>query len=182
MTPSKYAACVAVLGEPAEYIDETPSELPEFNGQVFAWWTPVFDRTLEDCVYGSQKGSLDAVFLNRVEANVDYLAFRIAALHRPKIVWTAKSAAWTRQLYLFATDFNRIQQNILNLRTAGPLATDTPTFVLSNANVGVSHETANAMEKILYDMRKVLNSINSRRRPLNGFVLSQNIGTQYVRR
>ena len=37
------------------------------------WITPVVDRTLEDCVYGSQRGALTVEVLLRIENNIRYL-------------------------------------------------------------------------------------------------------------
>lgn len=182
MNTTKYNSVVAVLGQPDDYDDVIPAEILGWEGQIFGWWQPVFDRTEADCVYGVEKGALDAVFLNRCEANVDWIRFHAAKLLLPVAGATYKSDAWTRQFYIRVGEFNRIQQNILNIRSTGPIVRNTPTFSLSAANVSVPFEVANAMEKILYDIYLLLKGSGCRKKILGRFTLGSNYEVQVIRR
>lgn len=182
MDRSKYFRTIIMLGAPDDRDSVIPADIPGWEGQVFGWWQPVFDRTEADCVYGVAKGALDAVFLNRCEANVDWIRFQTAKLLLPVAGATYKSDAWTRKLYIRVGEFNRIQQNILNIRSTGPVASNTPTFYLSAANVSVPYEVANAMEKILYDIYLLLKGSGCRKKILGRFTLGNNYEAQVIRR
>jgi hypothetical protein len=120
---------------------------------IAAWWQPVFDRTLDDCVYGNPKGSITFQTLNRIEADTEFLIQRF----RQCWIWYDQNvfvqpAKWLRTLYFRISELNRIKQNIINIRKAKVVNIDTPMLTTGSAEDPQHYTTFNDMERILFDI------------------------------
>lgn len=146
------------------------------------WLTPVTDRKATDCVYGNPKGCISAEFLNRIETNVTFIVDYFESLHIAHSAVDAEIDKWSRMLYLKISEFNRIQQNIINLRTAGIIRPSTPTIVKSNAEEIPTYVLLNSMEQILFDIKLLLDSVAYSERKLGTFTLGNNKLLQLIRR
>lgn len=116
------------------------------------WITPVFDRVLEDCIYGNSKGCIDSETLNRIENNVQYLKelFDMHNIFYVKDITTVTT--WTRTMYFRIDALNRIKSNILQLRASTVINTDTPNITLDQAEQPQLWNVWNDMERILFDI------------------------------
>lgn len=79
-----------------------------------AFWMPVFDRVLADCVYGNPKGCFDSAVFNRIEYNMQYLAYMIEQLGYQPIHYD--HSAVQRDFYLLTDTWNRLKQSMLNCK------------------------------------------------------------------
>lgn len=79
-----------------------------------AFWAPVFDRVLADCVYGNPKGCFDSAVFNRIEYNMQYLAYMIEQLGYQPIHYD--HSAVQRDFYLLTDTWNRLKQSMLNCK------------------------------------------------------------------
>lgn len=146
------------------------------------WITPVFDRTLEDAVYGNPKGCVDAVTLNRIEGNTNYLFQRFKEHHIPYgIDYVPVLRAWDRTKYIRVSTFNDIKHNIMHLRASAFRYNSTPILTDSQAYDGVPYTELNDMEKILYDINQLLESSRTAARVEGTFTLGSNYQRQYIR-
>lgn len=103
MTPEQFAVCVEQLGEPIEKVI-----LGRKQDSIEAFWQPVFDRVLADCVYGNNKGCLDAAFLNRNEANISYLKYVTKLLKMSVAIERNSAFAITREKYVYYEDLRKL--------------------------------------------------------------------------
>lgn len=94
MTQEVYDTIKAMLGEPLHSIQSGPD--------IYAFWTPVTDRVLADCVYGNPKGSLSPAVCNRVAANLEFCSYLLKQLGNSII--PPAVATWSRNDYVFVTD------------------------------------------------------------------------------
>ncbi len=137
MTQDMYTFLVDALGEPSR----TTSD----GDAIYAFWTPIHDRTEEDCVYGSLRGSFDWRTRNRIEANVEYITYAICV--RGSIFSTDTILGATREDYLFIQGFNRIVQNCLDLAGRYNI---TRVPELLEAFSPISIEEANLIEEVTF--------------------------------
>lgn len=116
------------------------------------WITPVFDRTLADCVYGNQKGAITAEVLNRIENNVEYLRqlFEEYNISFNRDITTDTS--WQRQRYFRISDLRRIELNVLKLRQSMLVEESTPTFTPSLEETFQVYTHYNDIERICQDL------------------------------
>lgn len=119
------------------------------------WITPVFDRTLADCVYGNQKGAITAEVLNRIENNVEYLRqlFEEYNISFNRDITT--DTAWQRQRYFRISDLRRIELNVLKLRQSMLVEESTPTFTPSLEETFQIYTHYNDIERICQDLSVV---------------------------
>lgn len=157
MTENKYTAVVAILGKP----DATLFGQPPYaaTSDIFAWWTPVIDRTLSDCVYGNHKGCIDQVLLNRLEANTEYIKYKLDTLNFVSSRINKSSIVWLRNLYVKYSDIERIRSNIEKLRNSGIIfdGTPIPQKILGCERPG--YELINEWERVLYDINVMLTAV-----------------------
>ena len=73
-----------------------------------SWITPVFDRTLEDCVYGNPKGSLTVEVLQRIENNVLFIKQLFDELGISYNRDIQVKLDWHREEYLRISELRRI--------------------------------------------------------------------------
>lgn len=137
--------------------------------EVFAWWTPVTDRVLDDCVYGNSKGCIDSVLLNRLEADTDYIKYLLDEHHLKVSELQAVDTVWHRKLYLLYGEMERIRSNIETIRSSGIIETSTPIPQEVKGCDKPGYAIINEWERILYDMHSILIGITMGRRPLGTF-------------
>lgn len=157
MTENKYTAVVAILGQPAVTLFGQPPYAT--TSDIFAWWTPVIDRTLADCVYGNPKGCIDQVLLNRLEANTEYIKYKLDILNFISDRISKSGVVWIRNLYIKYSDIERIRSNIEKLRNSGIIfdGTPIPQKILGCECPG--YELINEWECILYDINVMLDAV-----------------------
>ena len=185
MLTSKYAQVVQILGEPAEKFERVEWDVAAAQNisYTFAWWKPVFNRTLANCVYGDPIGSIDQVFMNRIESNTDF----ISRLLREALIKYGDTqfidTIWTRELYLFYDDLLRIKDNIAALRASGYFNPDTPIPKEIAANGYPGYALINDWEKCLFDIYQLLKGGETNLvRRLGTFSLSESYYAQLIRR
>lgn len=190
MLPAQFEQIVVINGNPEErfsrtevIISEVRKEPPTTKELIFGWWRPIYNRTLANCVYGDPIGCIDQVLLNRLEANVDFLA-RLCEEYFIGVGETIiKDAAWRRNMYVYYNDLKRISDNINTLRSTGYIEADTPIAPLISADGFPTYIEINNWEKCLFDIRTLIaGAQNNLRRPLGTFSLSTNFGYQVIRR
>lgn len=161
MTEDKYNAVVAILGPPNEVLTGQPPYATEQD--IFAWWTPVIDRTLDDCVYGNPRGCIDQTLLNRLESDIDYIEYKLATLNFVADNIDKSDGVWTRQLYVLYSDMERIRSNLEILCNSGAVLADTPIPQKIHGCEQPGYELINEWERILYDIKAVLTAIERSR-------------------
>lgn len=119
------------------------------------WITPVVDRTLEDCVYGSQRGALTVEVLLRIENNIRYLKELFDEANISYNTDIVIDETWERKRYFRIDDLRRIEQNVKNLRQSMLVNASTPDFPLSYENQIIDYEHINAIEQICLDLTQV---------------------------
>ena len=117
-----------------------------------SWITPVFDRTLEDCVYGNPKGSLTVEVLQRIENNVLFIKQLFDELGISYNRDIQVKLDWHREEYLRISELRRIERNIQHLRESRLISQDTPELALSVANMPLLYTHLNDMERICFDL------------------------------
>ena len=185
MLTSKYAQVVQILGAPAEKFERTEwdPEAGEYASYTFAWWKPVYNRTLANCVYGDPIGSIDQVFMNRIEADTEYLDRLLYEACIPHGAVDGVDLVWTRELYLFYDDLYRIKTNIAALRASGYFTPDTPIPKEVAANGYPGYALINDWEKCLFDIYQLLKGGGENLvRRLGTFSLGDNYYLQVFRR
>ena len=167
MTEDKYTAVVAMLGQP----DATLQGQPPYAAadSIFAWWTPVIDRTLADCVYGNPKGCIDAVVLNRIESDTEFIRYLLAIHHLYAGELSTSSVAWHRKLYLLYESMERIRSNIVAVRQSNIIEASTPEPTYLAAGSLPTYNVINDWERVLFDMYAILTGIPLSSRPLGTF-------------
>lgn len=185
MLTSKYNNVVSILGPPDASFTRTETAVPSgaVTNMTFAWWMPVTNRTLNNCVYGDPIGCIDRVLMNRLEANADYVSrlFTEALIQCGTL--SEVSTVWDRSMYVYYADLARIRNNIATLRATGIFEIDTPTPVLINANDFPTFDIINGWEKCLLDIKNLLDGMSTNLvRRLGTFTLSTTYGHQVIRR
>lgn len=137
--------------------------------EVFAWWTPVTDRVLDDCVYGNSKGCIDSVLLNRLEADTDYIKYLLDEHHLKVSELSTVDTVWHRKLYLLYGEMERIRSNIETIRSSSIIETSTPIPQEVKGCDKPGYAIINEWERIMYDMHSILIGITMGRRPLGTF-------------
>lgn len=109
-----------------------------------AWTEPVYDRSNEDVLLGNKKAYINAVDLNRIEANCEELAelLGVSILVR----------SWTREGFPAVSQLARIRGNIQTLREAYYTYRATPD---TPENPLTHREKWNAAERILADLHEL---------------------------
>lgn len=190
MLPAQFEQIVVINGNPEErfsrteiIISDVRKEPPTTKELIFGWWRPIYNRTIANCAYGDPIGCIDQVLLNRLEANVDFLARLCEEYFIGVGAITIQDFAWKRNMYVYYADLERIRNNITALRATGYVESDTPTAPLISANGFPTFEEINNWEKCLFDIRALIaGAQNNLRRPLGTFSLSTNFGYQVIRR
>lgn len=185
MLTSKYQQVVSILGEPLEKFERTEWDVAtaQMLSYTFAWWKPVFTRTLANCVYGDPIGSIDQVFMNRIEANTDFIdrLFLENVIYRQNASFV--DTVWNRRMYVFFADLARIESNIESLRASGYFTPDTPIPKEIPANGFPGFSLINDWEKCLFDIYQLFKGGESNLvRRLGTFSLSENYFQQVIRR
>lgn len=119
------------------------------------WITPVVDRTLEDCVYGNQRGALTVEVLLRIENNIRYLKELFDEANVSYNTNIVIDETWERKRYFRIDDLRRIEQNVKNLRQSMLVNASTPDFPLSYENKIIDYTHINAIEQICLDLTQV---------------------------
>lgn len=99
MTQELYTSLVELLGEPQEAIQVSDDD-------IVGYWTPVIDRTLNDCVYGNRRGCFDHVCINRISANLEYIHIKMAE-NDIRVAEMYKTHLYLRTDYFKADEYNR---------------------------------------------------------------------------
>ena len=167
MTEDKYTAVVAILGQP----DATLQGQPPYAaaGSVFAWWAPVIDRTLADCVYGNPKGCIDSVVLNRIESDTEFIRYLLSIHHLHAGDLSSSDVVWHRKLYVLYESMERIRSNITAIRQSNIIEADTPEPAYLAAGSLPTYTVINGWERVLFDMYAILTGISLSSRPLGTF-------------
>ena len=147
MTQEIYSQLCEILGTPVK-------TLPVADG-VVALWSPIYDRTPEDIVYGNPKASFDFVTLNRICANAEFLA---EILHTAGITanYTFRTKVYAREQYITISVFN----SIIAIYRTFELAIYRK--YLSQYHVAMQlldYTTINTIERCLYDAQEILRVI-----------------------
>ena len=113
----------------------------------------IFDRTQNDLDQGTTKGHYNYTDLNRVEAWCEYLANLLTSYSYPVSVAIKKN--WNMSDLPNVSDMERIRNNIDAIKTAFYAYTEVPELNY------MTIEKANAVEKILSEIDKLIkNMIN----------------------
>ena len=174
MTEDKYAAVVDLLGPPDAVLSGQPPYAATTD--VFAWWTPVIDRTAADCVYGNPKGCIDQVLLNRLEANTEYIKYLLDVHHLKAGALSTVDTVWHRKLYVLYESMERIRSNIVTIRQSNIIEASTPEPTYLAAGSLPTYNAINDWERVLFDMYAILTGISLSSRPLGTF----DCGMQYT--
>lgn len=185
MLTSQLEAIIAVNGMPEDRFERTEPTYSDTTtvSLSFGWFTPVYTRTLSDCVYGNPIGCIDRILLNRLEANVDYAArlFDEYAIGASGV--SVRGVPWSVREYLYYADLLRIRNNITRIRNIGYIYPGTPKAPVINANGFPTYDAINAWEKCLLDMRNVLLDVKRiNNRALGTFTLGTDYALQLLRR
>lgn len=117
----------------------------------------IYDRTQEDVTYALNnpssesflKGAYNYVDFNRVEGWCEYIANALNSYNYNVDVTTKTN--WSMSDFPTDQDFERIRQNILNLKKAYVSFTEVP------ANLkNITYKKANDIEKILHELFSIL--------------------------
>lgn len=109
-----------------------------------AFWTPVFDRVLADCVYGNPKGCFDSAVFNRIEYNMQYLNYMLGQQGYYPIHYD--HVAVQRDFYLLTDTWNRLKQSIFNCKEFYVDVIDFPVVSLSKPCELVDYVQINNVE------------------------------------
>lgn len=179
MTYAQYLHAVEILGQPVESFTAIPRDTTDL--QYFAWWTPVVDRTLFDCVYGNSKGCLDAAVLTRIEANSDYLLQRAKQIgYAPQDLYPMEE--WDRTKYALWNKLELIRTNIRIVRSQGFLDVATPEPPVLVAKAAIPHTTINDWEQVLLDTKLCIDGAEEIMRICGTFYAGDNYILQTIRR
>lgn len=161
MRYATYLRVVEILGPPAHTIITNVRVLKtgeEEIREIEAWWPPVFDRVLEDCVYGNHKGCIDRVLLNRLECNLRYVKYRLSVLSYFPYFFINTSFPWDRIHYYRQANMNGIEQSIKNMQYDFAKYPGLAEIVLSEAEHGISFSHINLIEYSLYDLNYLIDT------------------------
>lgn len=122
----------------------------------------IFDRTQSDLEESTSKGFYNYTDLNRVEAWCEYLANLLTSYSYPVSVAIKKN--WTISDLPNVNDMERIRSNVNVLKTAFYAYTEVP----ENLEY-MTIEKANAVEKILSEINKLIKNMCNEFRYSNTF-------------
>lgn len=125
------------------------------------WIDPIFDRTQADCDSKTAKGSLTASDLNRIESNMRYIYNAINERGYAGKLYDSGQYPWTRVKYLREASLNAIEQTIKELRESSFGSPDLPEIALTAGNAVLGYEQINVLEYYLYDMKWLLDQLDS---------------------
>lgn len=183
MLLSKYEQVLLTNGPPTEKIELQAIVDGKKETVIYAWWTPVTDRTLADCVYGNKKGCIDSTLLNRLESNAEFIKHALDDIGQWYIQPRLVDFTWRREMYIYFSDFDRLQNNIAGLRASGIVTPETPETLFLSADSLPHFTVINNWEECLlriYLKLKELSYIPQRK--LGAFVLGDNYWMQVLRR
>lgn len=109
-----------------------------------AFWMPVFDRVLADCVYGNPKGCFDSAVFNRIEHNMQYLSYMIEQQGYYPIHYNHEAVQ--RDFYLLTDTWNRLKQSMLNCKAFYAAVADFPVVSFSEPCELVDYVQINNVE------------------------------------
>lgn len=109
-----------------------------------AFWMPVFDRVLADCIYGNPKGCFDSAVFNRIEHNMQYLSYMIEQQGYYPIHYDHEAVQ--RDFYLLTDTWNRLKQSILNCKEFYAAVADFPVVSFSEPCELVDYVQINNVE------------------------------------
>lgn len=155
MTQAEKQQLIAQLGEPLDTV--TISWVQGMPNDQLAFWQPIYDRTLADCVYGSLKASLDATCYNRIAQNMQYIAYCLQQLGSQPHIFTDAFA--TRQAYFHLHMWNKLKQSILNCGTFYNKILQLSVFGLSTPCELVDYQQVNKVEEMLWLLYQYLSNI-----------------------
>lgn len=155
MTQAEKQQLIEQLGNPLDTI--TLTWMQGAPNDQLAFWQPIYDRTLADCVYGSLKASLDATCYNRIAQNMQYIAYRIQQLGQQPYTFTDAFA--TRQAYFYLHMWNKLKQSILNCGAFYSEVLQLPVFSLSAPCELVDYQQVNKVEEMLWLLYQYTSSL-----------------------
>lgn len=148
----------SLLGEPEEvYVVRANKEGIPVN--VEGWWTPIFDRVLEDCRYGVRKGCLDWVFWNRVESNKNYLHAVYTARADQARNQKLPGYPVERTYYVRLSAYNNLKKSVQRLRDAFGSSPPHEPILMTDPICPISFEEANHLEKSMLDLKVLLERV-----------------------
>lgn len=159
MRYSTYLRVVEILGPPARTIVtnmKTHKTGEEEIKEIEAWWPPIFDRVLEDCVYGNHKGCIDRVLLNRLECNMRYVKHRLNVLSYFPYFYNNAAFPWDRIHYYKQNSMNGIEQSIKNMQKDFAKYPGMSEIILSQADRAIDFNQINLLEYSLYDLNYLI--------------------------
>lgn len=113
------------------------------------WIKAIFDRTLRDIERRTAKGYLNAVDLNRIENNLEYLSGRLNEFGYNQNVTTG---TWYMEDINKLRQLERIRLNLAEIVSVYyPQGADVPISLNKPA-----HTTINSVEQILHEMRQMI--------------------------
>ena len=129
----------------------------------------IFDRTQNDLEQKTSKGYYNYTDLNRVEAWCEYLAHSLTSYSYPVSITIKKN--WNMSDLPNTTDMERIRSNIDAIKTAFYAYTEIP----ENLEY-MTIEKANAVEKILSEINKLIKNMCNEFRYSNTFSAGESEG------
>lgn len=129
----------------------------------------IFDRTQNDLEQKTPKGYYNYTDLNRIEAWCEYLANLLTSYSYPVSIAIKKD--WTMSDLPNANDMERIRGNVNGIKTAFHAYTDVP----ENLNY-MTIEKANNIEKILFEIDRLVKNMSSEFRYSNTFNAGESEG------
>lgn len=134
----------------------TPLDVLKLDENNFvALWQPVYDRTLTDCVYGNEKGSLGFKTLNRICANAEYIKESIYK-DGELIPTDYVATVFAREDYIFIADINTLievynvfEEYLHGSKELTPMTSDKP----------LTFDIVNTIEKIIADTQLTLENM-----------------------
>lgn len=146
-----------------------------------AWWAPVVDRTLEDCVYGNPKGCLSAEVLTRIEADSDFLFWYALQLgYYTQDLYPMDS--WDMTKYALWNKLENIRTNVRIVRSQGFLDIATPEPPALVVKAAVPHTTINDWEQVLLDTKLCIDGATKLMRICGTFYAGDSYTLQIIRR
>lgn len=124
-----------------------------------AFWMPVFDRVLADCVYGNPKGCFDSAVFNRIEYNMQYLSYMVEQQGYYPIHYNHEAVQ--RDFYLLTDTWNRLKLSILNCKEFYAAVADFPAVSFSEPCELVDYVQINKVEYMQWLLYKHLSKLVS---------------------
>lgn len=118
----------------------------------------IYDRTLQDLNFDNEKGNYNYTDLNRVMAWQKYISDLLNEKGYGNTITILGNFVMGQIPHM--SEFQTYKQNIVNLRNAFYVKEDTPTPPTPSKN-SLTIDEANAIEKILYDMEYLIDSLSS---------------------